>query len=246
MRWRASWLRVRQATVHSGSSANLDHIHHFGTGGRWHGVLEQSEASGRVRWLTLLDGAPVVAHAHRMAGRQWPRLAGSDLIGPLLDAAAVAGLRVGFLGGTKENQDLLRAALSTHRPDLRVSGCWAPRREVLASAYESRRLAGEIRVAGVDLLVVGLGKPRQELWIAEYGHLTGAGALLAFGAVIDFLAERVSRAPAWLSAHGLEWSYRLALEPRRLSRRYLLHGPRHTIGCCVPVPPRPRLTTFHR
>lgn len=217
--------RVRQPVPLGVVSANLDHVHHFGTGGRWHGVLEQSEASDRIRWVTLLDGAPVATRAQRRTGRPWPRLAGSDLIGPLLDGAAAEGLRVGFLGGTPENRDLLRAALKTHRPRLTVSGCWAPGREVLGSVHESRRLASEIRSAGVDLLVVGLGKPRQELWVAEYGHLTGAGTLLAFGAVVDFLAQRVPRAPAWLSAHGLEWSYRLALEPRRLSRRYLLHGP---------------------
>ena len=96
---------------------------------------------------------------------------------------------------------------------------------MLASDSESRSLAAEIRAARVDVLVVGLGKPRQELWIAEYGYLTGAGALLAFGAVVDFLAERVTRAPSWMSARGLEWSYRLALEPLRLSRRYLVDGP---------------------
>lgn len=89
----------------------------------------------------------------------------------------------------------------------------------------SCKLADEIRQAAPDVLVVGLGKPRQELWIAEYGHLTGAKVLLAFGAVVDFLAGHVRRAPLWASSHGLEWAWRLMLEPRRLARRYLVEGP---------------------
>ncbi|WP_084540945.1 WecB/TagA/CpsF family glycosyltransferase [Nocardioides alkalitolerans] len=207
------------------ASVNLDHVHHFGDGGRWHGVLEQAEALGSVRWLSLLDGAPLVTRADQLTGLTWPRLAGSDLVDPVLDAAAAAGLTVGFLGGSPETQERLRTSLATARPGLLLTGFWSPPREVLADPAASRRLAEEIRRTGTDVLVVGLGKPRQELWIAEHGHLTGAAALLAFGAVVDFLAGQVSRAPAWMSKHGLEWSYRLAQEPKRLSRRYLVDGP---------------------
>lgn len=207
------------------ASVNLDHVHHFGNGGRWHGVLEQSDSRGSVHWLSLLDGAPLVARAEQITGRRWPRLAGSDLTLPVLEAAQERGLSVGFLGGSSETHERLRALLTRTRPQLRTAGCWSPSRAVLEDTVASRRLADEIRRARTDILFVGLGKPRQELWIAEHGHLTGASALLAFGAAADFLAGRVSRAPAWMAKHGLEWSYRLALEPKRLSRRYLVEGP---------------------
>ncbi|MCP1414119.1 WecB/TagA/CpsF family glycosyltransferase [Paenarthrobacter sp. A20] len=203
-------------------SANLDHIQHFGRGSRWSGTLDQP---GPVEWLTLLDGAPLVAEAGRITGSAWPRLAGSDLVGPLLDQAVRRGLRVGFLGGSPQSQELIRNRFSQERPGLAVAGWWAPERSVLGDVSASSRLAAEIAASEADILVVGLGKPRQELWIAEYGQLTGAKVLLAFGAVVDFLAGRITRAPVWVSTHGMEWAWRLMLEPRRLARRYLVDGP---------------------
>lgn len=203
-------------------SANLDHIRHFGAGSRWIGTLDPP---GPVEWLTLIDGAPLATEARRLTSQIWPRLAGSDLIHPLLDGAATRGLRLGFLGGSEETQELIAKKFTAERPDVTVVGWWAPARSTLGDAAASRKLADEIRQAAPDVLVVGLGKPRQELWIAEYGDLTGAKVLLAFGAVVDFLAGHVRRAPVWVSSHGLEWAWRLMLEPRRLARRYLVEGP---------------------
>ncbi|WP_286179862.1 WecB/TagA/CpsF family glycosyltransferase [Arthrobacter sp. ISL-95] len=203
-------------------SANLDHIRHFGTGSRWIGTLDQPAP---VEWLTLIDGAPLATEARLITSETWPRLAGSDLIHPFLDGAAARGLRLGFLGGSEETQNLIAGKFAAERPELTVAGWWAPARSTLGDAAASRKLAEEIRAAAPDVLVVGLGKPRQELWIAEYGHLTGANVLLAFGAVVDFLAGNVRRAPLWASSHSLEWAWRLMLEPRRLARRYLVDGP---------------------
>ncbi len=208
-------------------SVNLDHIHHFGTGARWHGTGSHHAAPGSrpIEWLNLVDGAPIAARLERATGTAWPRLAGSDLIGPILERAQASGLRVGFFGGNEATHELLRERLGLERPALRISGCWAPSAAELADPARSRELAAEIRAARTDVLVVCLGKPRQEVWIAEYGELTGAKTLLAFGAVVDFLAGRVERAPRWVAEHGLEWAWRLTLEPKRLARRYLVQGP---------------------
>lgn len=203
-------------------SANLDHVKHFGKGGLW---AETLEAERSVEWLTLLDGAPLVHQAEVLTGTRWPRLAGSDLILPLLDAAETTGLRIGILGGTSECHQLIQDKLGNTHPQLQVAGYWAPERSALTDAAASRSLAAEIAMARIDMLVVCLGKPRQELWIAEYGALTGAKTMLCFGAVVDFLAGRVRRAPEWISGLGLEWAWRLALEPRRLGKRYLVDGP---------------------
>jgi exopolysaccharide biosynthesis WecB/TagA/CpsF family protein len=226
------------------ASVNLDHLHHFGTGGRWAGTLHADPASP-VDWLYLLDGAPLVAQSQRLTGHRWPRLAGSDLASPLLARAEQLGLRVGFLGGSAENQRLLARKIEEEYPRLLVAGMWSPDREELASADRSVRIAEEIAQAGAQILYVGLGKPRQELWIDRFGALTGAAVLLAFGAAVDFLAGRVHRAPQWASEHGLEWGYRLALEPKRLAGRYLIDGPPayvklRTASCTVPpaVPQR--------
>jgi len=203
-------------------SANLDHIRHFGSGSPRQGTLEQAAS---VEWMTLLDGAPLVAQTRRLTGASWPRLAGSDLIGPVLREAERLGVSVGFLGGSKQVQELLRRRLSRERPELRVAGYWAPDRSTITDGKSSLELAANIAESAPDILVIGLGKPRQELWANEYGHLTGAKVLLAFGAVVDFLAGRIQRAPSWMSEKGLEWAWRLLKEPRRLGRRYLLEGP---------------------
>jgi exopolysaccharide biosynthesis WecB/TagA/CpsF family protein len=202
-------------------SANLDHVYHFGTGSRWEGTL----GIPPLQWLTLLDGAPLVAKAEELTGQPWPRLAGSDLIGQILDGAAAQGRSIGFLGGSREAQQMVAARLEVERPSLRVAGWWAPPRQVLTDADAVTGLCADIRAAGVDILVVCLGKPRQELWIGEYGELTGAKVLLAFGAVVDFLAGRILRAPVQVRKMGLEWAWRLAMEPRRLARRYVVEGP---------------------
>lgn len=204
-------------------SANLDHIRHFGAGSRWVGALDSPSAG--VQWLTLIDGAPLAAEARRLTAKPWPRLAGSDLINPLLDEATQRGLSIGFLGGSEETHKLIRERFAAERSNLKVTGWWAPDRSTLGDHNASTDLAAEVSRAAPDILVVCLGKPRQELWIAEYGHLTGAKVLLAFGAVVDFLAGNIQRAPSWVSSHSLEWAWRLMLEPSRLAQRYLVEGP---------------------
>lgn len=224
-------------------SANLDHIGHFGTGGRWVGTLDVPSS---MEWLTLVDGAPLAAEARRLTGDRWPRLAGSDLVEPLLDEAEQRGLRVGFLGGSEQAQQLIRDKFARERPGLALAGWWAPDRSVIGDEAASLELAADISRSSPDILVVGLGKPRQELWINRYGQLTGAKVLLAFGAVVDFLAGRIRRAPSWASSHGLEWAWRLMLEPRRLARRYLVDGPEAYVRLrrysrVLEAPPHPRL-----
>ncbi|MHA6967359.1 WecB/TagA/CpsF family glycosyltransferase [Glutamicibacter bergerei] len=222
-------------------SANLDHLVQFGHGSRWQGVLGDSLHPSRplryvpeapspfdalpMLWLNLIDGAPLVMRTKQLTGKLWPRLAGSDLIGPILDDAEVHGLRVGFLGGQPKIQAELAAQLAEQRPNLHVSGFWAPERNEIENESLSMQLVAAIRESNTDILVVGLGKPRQELWMASYGALTGASVLLAFGAVVDFLAGTVQRAPQWVATTGLEWAWRLGLEPRRLAQRYLVDDP---------------------
>jgi exopolysaccharide biosynthesis WecB/TagA/CpsF family protein len=200
------------------SSINLDHVHHFGSGRRRLGA-------GSVEWLHLVDGAPIAHQAERLMHASVPRLAGSDLISGILDDADRRGLSVAVLGGSEDVTTPLKARMARDWPNARFVGHWTPPRGVLDDAEASRAIATEIRVAGADILIVCLGKPRQEAWIDAYGSATGAGALLAFGAVVDFLAGRVSRAPRWMAKAGLEWMWRLMLEPRRLARRYLIEGP---------------------
>jgi N-acetylglucosaminyldiphosphoundecaprenol N-acetyl-beta-D-mannosaminyltransferase len=210
------------------ASANLDHIHHFGQGSSYETALEHAP----IDWLVTLDGMPCVWWARHITGSHWPQLAGSDHLLPVLLQAADDGVRVGFLGGQPQMHDRLLPVLGRDVASLKVVGMWAPDRRTLTDDAASADLATRIRSTDVELLVVGLGKPRQELWIAQHLPASGARVALAFGASADFVAGTAQRAPTRWRRFGFEWAFRLHREPRRLWRRYLLQGPR-ALWCLI-------------
>jgi exopolysaccharide biosynthesis WecB/TagA/CpsF family protein len=179
----------------------------------------------RVEWLNLIDGAPIAKQAERITGMHYPKLSGSDLALSILEQASIPGQSVGLLGGSPDITSSLASRFATQWPNIRFAGHWTPSRSETMVSADCARIASQIAEQDVDILLVCLGKPRQEIWIENFGAETGAGVLLAFGAVVDFLAGRVARAPEWISRAGAEWAWRLAIEPRRLARRYLIEGP---------------------
>jgi N-acetylglucosaminyldiphosphoundecaprenol N-acetyl-beta-D-mannosaminyltransferase len=197
-------------------SVNLDHLHHFGR----EGALGHRVGPD---WLLLADGMPIAWRGQLLTAQPWPRVTGADLLPRVLEFAEAAGYRVGFLGGTADTQMRLAGRLARQYPHLAVAGMWSPDRRQLAT--RSATISGCIRNAGTDILVVSLGKPRQEQWVDRYGACTGAQLFLPFGAAVDFLAGTKRRAPQWMQRIGLEWFYRLTREPRRLARRYIIQGP---------------------
>lgn len=210
----AARLRAQSPGLAVGS-VNLDHLHHFRTLG--------AAPAGRLEWLLLADGMPIAWRGQLLTAKPWPRVAGADLLPAVLALAESTGQRVGFFGGSAETHRLLAQHLRGRYPALVVSGMWAPDAADLESRPEN--LVADIRAARTDILVVSLGKPRQEQWVDQHGFATGARVFLPCGGAIDFLAGMTSRAPQWMQRIGLEWFYRLTREPRRLARRYLLQGP---------------------
>ncbi|MUL81737.1 WecB/TagA/CpsF family glycosyltransferase [Mycobacterium sp. CBMA247] len=199
-------------------SVNLDHLHHFRAG--------RAELGGGTEWLWVADGAPVAWRGSRLAGISWPRVTGADLLEPLLDVCVQQCAQVGFLGGLPDTHQRLAEVWARRYPTAAPALFWSPSRSEVECPRRSAELAAQVRAAGVRVLIVGLGKPRQEVWIDRHAVSTGAEVVLAFGAAADFLAGAVNRAPAGYQRYGLEWLYRLRQEPRRLARRYLVQGPR--------------------
>ncbi|OBK16435.1 teichoic acid biosynthesis protein [Mycobacterium asiaticum] len=211
----ASHLQSRSGRGLAVGSVNLDHLHHFRTAG--------AAPNGMLDWLLLADGMPIAWRGQLLTAKPWPRVTGADLLPAVLALAEANGQRVGFFGGSSRTHQLLSRYLQERYPALIVSGMWAPTPEDVESDAET--FCSAIRAARTDILVVSLGKPRQELWVDRHGHATGARVFLPSGGAIDFLAGMTRRAPAWMQRSGLEWFYRLSREPRRLARRYLLQGP---------------------
>lgn len=204
------------------ASANLDHLNHFGHGRAHQGLFDHTTDA---EWRVLLDGRPLVWAARMVTHRAWPQLAGSDLLPDILSIANDEGARVGFLGGSDLLHERLLRMQGKRWPNISIGGQWRPQREHLEDRPFALQLAQEIREREVALLVVALGRPHEELWLSRYGSDSGVRVATAFGAAGDFIAGLVPRAPESLRRSGLEWAYRLAHEPKRLWRRYLVQGP---------------------
>jgi N-acetylglucosaminyldiphosphoundecaprenol N-acetyl-beta-D-mannosaminyltransferase len=173
--------------------------------------------------LVTSDGVPLVWGLRLLGVAQASRVYGPDLVPAVIRAADREGLRIGFYGGAPETLKLLLDVTEKQFPGLIGYGFSPPFREL--SAEEDQMVVDRINASGVQILLVGLGCPKQEKWMAEHRHRIRA-VMLGVGAAFDFLAGTKPQAPGWLQSAGLEWIFRLAVEPRRLWRRYLKHNPR--------------------
>jgi exopolysaccharide biosynthesis WecB/TagA/CpsF family protein len=170
--------------------------------------------------LVMNDGVGLNLAA-RMRGERFPEnLNGSDFTVRLLQLAAAREWGVFFLGGEPGVAVLAASRLESQIEGLRVVG--------VAHGFtgESDELLAErVRRSGASLLIVALGCPTQELWLDRNLEASGALVGIGVGAFLDFAAGRVRRAPHWMNTLGLEWCFRLLLEPKRLWRRYLFGNP---------------------
>lgn len=170
--------------------------------------------------LVVCDGMPLV-WASRLLGNPLPeRVAGSDLVPLLLEQAEQRGHRVFFLGGEEKIAAQAVENVRKRYPNLQIAGVLSPSfAPLLEMNHEA--IARQIREAQPDILLVSFGCPKQEKWISMHYRSLGVPVCMGVGATIDFLAGAVKRAPVWMQRVGLEWSYRLLQEPRRLFKRYL-------------------------
>lgn len=172
------------------------------------------------------DGMGVV-HAARLLGEQiTDRVYGPDLMLAQCARAAKSGQRVWLYGGFDEEAlDQLRASLAARFPSLTVVGWHSPPHRPLTET-ENDALITCINSDAPDVIWVGLGSPKQEIWMHSMRESIDAPVMCGVGAAFDFIAGRVEQAPDWMQRASLEWLYRLLREPRRLAGRYLATLPR--------------------
>lgn len=192
-----------------------------------HAVMLQHRTDLRAAYddasMVLADGAPLVA-ASRLLGRPLPeRVAGSDLIPTVLRLASELPdqkLKVFLLGAGPGVAE--RAAKNIHAKwnNVEVVGTHCPPLGFEDDQQENALALEAIANAAPDLLVIGLGAPKQELWAHRFRGQIEAKVALCAGATIDFLAGEKRRSPVWMRRTGLEWVHRLLSEPRRLAGRY--------------------------
>ncbi len=174
--------------------------------------------------LSLADGMPLIWASSLLGCRLPERVAGSDILLPVLKLAARRKWRVYLLGGAPGVAEAC-SRLLTEEMGITVAGWDDARIESDGSDSTGRSLA-RAQQAKPDLVFVALGPPKQEIWIHRSMDSLGPAVSLGVGASLDFLVGKYRRAPAWMGRYGLEWLYRLSQEPRRLWRRYLVEAPR--------------------
>lgn len=211
----AAELVVERACSGEGGYACLLNAHLTVLGRRDAAVAEALERA----WATFADGAPVAWLQRRGGSSEAARVAGADLMAAVVDRGRARGLRHVLFGGSERTLRALEARLRDRFSGVEIVGALAP---PVGSVEELGReaLLKAIRSAEPHLVWVGLGAPKQELWLSRHAASLAPAVALGVGAAFDFLAETKPRAPRWMQRTWLEWLHRLAHEPRRLAWRY--------------------------
>jgi N-acetylglucosaminyldiphosphoundecaprenol N-acetyl-beta-D-mannosaminyltransferase len=167
--------------------------------------------------LIVADGMSVV-WALRALGRQVPeRVAGVDLMARLLATAAEHRLGVYFLGAKREVVEALAKRCMAEYPGLTIAGF----RDGYFNLDDHAGIVEEIRVSGAHMLFVGMPSPFKEIWCERHRQHLNIPVIMGVGGSFDVLAGYIRRAPRWMQSLGLEWFWRMLMEPRKLLKRYL-------------------------
>ncbi len=194
-----------------------------------HGVI-RCQRDARLRaihnhaFLVTPDGMPLVWALRRAGYTDAGRVYGPDLMLSLFRAGETSGLRHFLYGATAATLEKLQTRLLEKFPNARITGAYAPPFRALRPQEEAG-IAERINRSGADIVWVGLGSPKQELWMAQMRGKLDASMLIGVGAAFDFHAGLKRQAPKAIQKSGLEWAFRLAHEPRRLWRRYAVTVP---------------------
>ncbi len=176
--------------------------------------------------LVLPDGASLLGAARILGARLRERVTGIDLFQGLCERAAQEGLRVFLLGGRPGAADLAVKKLRARYPGLIVAGTCRPPDAFDKNEDLLREVAHTIREAHPHFLFVGLGARMQENWMYQHGRKLGVPVSVGVGGSFDVVSGLLPRAPRWMQECGFEWLFRVAAEPRRLWKRYLIGNSR--------------------
>lgn len=153
------------------------------------------------------------------------RVNGTDLFEKLCAVASETGLKVFLLGGRPGAAEKVKKILKSRYPSLKIVGTHCPPYNFESQIAELEVINSKIKAAHPDLLFVGLGAPKQEKWIAANYQQLGVPISVGIGVSFELVAHMVKRAPIWMQKIGLEWLFRLIVEPKRLWKRYILGNP---------------------
>ena len=217
----AEMLRTITGWVGSGSPHRVMYVNAH--------VVNQSRAIPELR--QALESAELVycdGYGVRLAARvlEVPvphRMTGADWVWGMAALCEAAGTSLYLLGSDPPVAQQAAQRLTRWYPDLRIAGTHHGYFDL--DSPHSERVVEDINARNPDIVVVGMGTPKQELWVQRNADRLNADVLWTVGALLDYIAGRMPRAPRWLADNGMEWIFRLAVEPHRMWKRYLLGNP---------------------
>ena len=197
---------------------NVDHIVTLETNGGLQAAYDQAR-------LVLADGMPLLWTARLFGTPLKAKVSGSDLFPRLCHLAAEQGYKLFFLGGRPGAAQTSADKLRDQFPQLEIT-TYCPPMGFERDERENEKIVQLIRDAAPDLLFVGLGSPKQEIWMLRHHEACGVPVAIGIGASFEFMAGFVRRAPVLFQRLGFEWLWRLACEPRRMFQRYVIKDSR--------------------
>lgn len=207
--------RIRQWQPGFIVTPNVNHVCTCERDARFRATYERA-------FLALPDGMPIILASRLLGTPLRQKLSGSDMLPALCGFAAREGFSVFFLGGTPGTAERTAEIMRDRNPGLRVAGHYCPDYGFEHDPAKLEATLGAVRAAQPDICFVALGSPKQEIWMDDHHADGGACIYMGVGATFDFISGRVRRAPRWVQMTGFEWLWRIAMEPRRLWRRYLV------------------------
>jgi N-acetylglucosaminyldiphosphoundecaprenol N-acetyl-beta-D-mannosaminyltransferase len=174
--------------------------------------------------LVTPDGMPTVWIGKMHGYKNIRRVYGPDLMQRVCDISKTKGYKNYFYGSGEDVLNKLKTNLSKGYPGLVISGVYSPPFRRLTEEEEGK-MVESINSNDPDIIWVGLGSPKQDLWMYEHRDRINAPVMVGVGAAFDFLAGVKPQAPRWIRNSGFEWLFRLITEPKRLWRRYLIDNP---------------------
>lgn len=197
---------------------NVDHIIRLQNDAEFREVYKHAD-------LVLADGVPLLWAARFLGTPLKEKISGSDLFPILCELAAEKGFKLFFLGGRAGAADKATHVMRKRLPGIQITGAYCPPFGYENDVEENKKIVDIITVAKPDILFVGVGSPKQEKWIYKHKDKYQVPVSIGVGAAFDFVSGMVKRAPVWMQKAGLEWFWRLMMEPKRLWKRYLIDDP---------------------
>lgn len=195
---------------------NVDHVFDFQRNAEFRDAYQNG-------FLVLADSTPILWAAKALGTPIAQKISGSDLVYWLTEYAARKGYSIFFFGAAEGIAAEAAEVLQKRYPGFKIAGAYSPPVGFEKDPEANAEAIRIIREAAPDICYVALGAPKQDIWSYRHHRDTGVPVHIGVGGSLDFVVGKTKRAPVWMQKAGLEWTWRLAQEPRRLWRRYLVN-----------------------